>query len=118
MSQLLQEAGVEVKVHDPHYTEEEIMQISGLETFSYPDGMEEFDALLVVAGHREYRQADHNRLFQMLPNCRVILDNSGLWQDVDFASVGIEYHVAGDAQWLNSKGLGRPMMEETPIAAD
>ncbi|MFQ6028000.1 MAG: nucleotide sugar dehydrogenase [Dehalococcoidia bacterium] len=120
ISQYLKEAGVEVKVHDPHYTDEEVMQISGLETFDYPEGLEQFDAVLVVAGHREYRQADHNRLFEMMPNCRVILDNSGMWQDVDFASVGIEYHVAGDAQWLNSKGLGRKAMEETSpaVAAD
>jgi nucleotide sugar dehydrogenase len=117
ISQYLKERGVEVK--DPHYTDEEVMQISGLETFEYPDGLDQFDAVLVVAGHREYRQLDHNRLFAAMPNCRVVLDNSGMWEDVDFASAGIEYHVAGDAQWLNSKGMGRKASQDTtPVAAD
>ena len=120
ISQYLKEAGIEVKVNDPHYSAEEAMQISGLETFEFPEGLDQFDAVLVVAGHREYLQVDHNRLFQIMSNCRVVLDNSGMWHDVDFAGNGIEYHVAGDAQWLNSKGLGEKSMQEatSPVAAD
>jgi nucleotide sugar dehydrogenase len=120
ISQYLKEAGVEVKVNDPHYSDEEVMRIAGLETFRFPEGLEQFDAVLVVAGHREYRQADHNHLFNLMYNCRVVLDNCAMWQDVDFASAGIEYHVAGDAQWLNSKGLGHQAMVEpsAQVAAD
>lgn len=103
ISQALREASVEVKVHDPHYSAEEIMNIVGLETFEYPQGLEEFDLVLVVAGHREYRLADHSNLLRHLPRCRMVLDNPGMWVDVDFKTAGIEYHVAGDAQWLNGK---------------
>ena len=109
ISEFLLEAGVEVKVNDPHYTPEEIGQIAGLETFEYPEGLEQFDAVLVVAGHREYRLADHSALFEHLPNCQIILDNAGMWKDVDFLGHGIEYHVAGDAWWLN--GHKPPMVE-------
>lgn len=105
ISECLAEAGIEVKVNDPHYTREEVGKIAGLETFEYPQGLEEFDAVLVVAGHREYRLADHMDLFQHLPNCRIVLDNPGMWKDVDFRSVGIAYHVAGDAWWLNGHGV-------------
>jgi UDP-N-acetyl-D-mannosaminuronate dehydrogenase len=109
ISQFLLESGVEVKVNDPHYTREEVTRIVGLDNFEFPDGLEQFDAVLVVAGHREYRLADHTHLFQHLPNCKIILDSPGMWKDVDFSGTDIEYHVAGDAWWLNGRapaGIG------------
>ena len=33
-----------------------------------------------------------------LKNCRLILDNKGHWKDIDFEN--IEYHEAGDRNWL------------------
>ncbi len=77
------------------------MDIAGADTFDYPNGLGEFDTVLVVSGHREYRLADHRQLLSHLTHCRLILDNPGLWQDVDFDEAGIQYHVAGDAAWLN-----------------
>jgi nucleotide sugar dehydrogenase len=118
ISEFLLEAGVEVKVNDPHYTPAEVSKIAGLETFEFPEGLAQFDAVLVVAAHREYRLADHTHLFQHLPNCRVILDNSGMWKDVDFRSVGIEYHVAGDARWMNGHSPTKKQTQApTPLVA-
>lgn len=101
ISRHLCQAGARVKVHDPHYTDQEVLTITGLETFQYPKDLHQFDAVLVVAGHREYRLADHSQLLKHLTNCKLVLDNPGLWRDLDFHSAGIEYHVAGDAGWLN-----------------
>ena len=111
ISEFLLKAGVEVKVNDPHYTQEEVTRIVGLETFEFPEGLDQFDAVLVVAGHREYRLADHTHLFQHLPNCKIILDSPGMWKDVDFTGTDVEYHVAGDAWWLNGRApaaIGEP----------
>ena len=101
ISRYLQESGVEVKIHDPHYSAEEILNITGVETFRYPEGLQEFDTILVVAAHREYRLTDHVHLMGYLTGCRLVLDNPGMWQDVDFRQASIEYHVAGGASWLN-----------------
>ena len=118
ISQCLQEANIQVKVHDPHYSPEEIMEIVGLETFEYPQGLEEFDAVLVVAGHREYRVADHSQLLNRLTNCKLVLDNAGLWEEVDFHSAGIEFHLAGGAQWLgNSKTPAKKSPRMSQLAA-
>ena len=118
ISQILLENGLEVKVNDPHYSDQEVEKIVGLPTFNYPEGLEEFDAVLVVAAHREYRMADHTQLFQHLPNCRLILDNAGMWKDVDFRSAGIEYHVAGDARWMNGHSTARfPAQASSPLVA-
>ena len=118
ISRHLRESGLEVKVHDPHYSAAEIQDITGQETFQYPEGLEQFDTILVVAGHREYRLTDHAQLINLLTDCRLVLDNPGLWNDVDFQSAGIEYHVAGGASWLN--GVRRPTdatQETSPLVA-
>jgi nucleotide sugar dehydrogenase len=99
---ILRERGLEVKVHDPHYTAEEIRRIVGTETFEFPGGMGEFDAILVVAGHREYAAITHGDIMANMPNCRLVLDNAELWNTVDFARNGIEYHQAGDRNWLGT----------------
>ena len=117
ISQCLKELGVQVKVHDPHYTAQEVLDITGLETFQYPQGLNEFDAVLVVAAHREYRLTDHAQLIRNMTQCRLVLDNSGLWQDVDFHDSGIEYHVAGGASWLNGAAASVASKKSSPVVA-
>jgi nucleotide sugar dehydrogenase len=96
----LKEAGVEVEVNDPLYTAEEIFEICGAPSFGFPDDLERFDTVLVVSGHRQYRTEAGSALIQHLRNCKLILDNTGLWRDVKLAEHGIEYHLAGDVGWL------------------
>jgi len=96
----LKEKGIEVKVHDPYYQPEEIEQICGVGTFDFPAGLSEFDTILVVADHREYQSVPRSRILANLKNCRLILDNVGIWDGLDFGETTIEYHVAGTAGWL------------------
>jgi nucleotide sugar dehydrogenase len=96
----LREKGMEVKVHDPYYQPEEIERICGVETFRFPEDLGQFDTILVVADHREYQAIPRGQILPNLKNCRLILDNVGIWQSFDFSSSSIEYHVAGTANWL------------------
>ncbi len=96
----LSRLGISVKVNDPYYTDEEIKSVSGVGSFDFPDGLSEFDAVLIVADHQHYRFTPHNSILKSLGSCRIILDNTEIWKDIDFSSRGIEYHVAGDAGWL------------------
>ncbi|MEM5810505.1 MAG: UDP binding domain-containing protein, partial [Candidatus Aenigmatarchaeota archaeon] len=98
---LLKERGVNVKVHDPYYTEEEIKKIVDVETFSYPEGLKEFDTILIVAGHLLYKSTPEKVLIENLKNCRLILDNlEKAWRRIDFSKYGIKYYVAGESGWL------------------
>jgi len=97
----LKEKGIEAKVHDPYYSENEIKQIVRAESFSFPEGMKEFDAIVVVAGHREYKAALESTILKCLVNCKLVLDNvEEAWKRIDFPKSGIEYHAAGDRDWL------------------
>jgi hypothetical protein len=99
--QRLRERKVEVKVHDPYYSKEEIEKITGVGAFEFPTGLKQFDAIIVTAGHRMYNAITEAALFENLRNCRLILDNvEETWRKFNFKQLGISYHVAGDAGWL------------------
>ncbi len=99
----LRDKGVKVKVHDPYYSEQEIMRIVGAETFKFPDGLREFDAVVIVAAHRAYKIVSESMILKNLGNCKLIVDNvEEAWGRVDFSSLGIDYHIAGDKGWLSS----------------
>jgi nucleotide sugar dehydrogenase len=102
----LRDAGISVAVNDPHYTPEEIHSICGVESFGFPDEMEDFDTIIVVAGHREYEAASHSEVIKALPNCHLVLDNAELWSDVDLEKYGIEYRLAGGPNWLGTMTKG------------
>ncbi len=96
----LKQKGIAVKVHDPYYTEAEIKQLCGAETFRFPDDLGQFDTILIVADHRDYQAISQHQVLSRLKNCRLILDNTGIWQGFGFARAGIEYHLAGTTNWL------------------
>jgi nucleotide sugar dehydrogenase len=101
ISKRLIERGVNVKMNDPYYTPEEIKRLTGAETFSFPDGLSEFECIVIVAGHRLYKAVPEAKLLGHLKNCKLVLDNlEETWRTFDWPSTGIEYHIAGDSNWL------------------
>jgi len=97
----LRERGVMVKVNDPYYTAEEIKKLTGVESFVFPQGLSEFECILIVAGHRLYRAISETQLRTYLTNCKMIIDNvEETWRDFDWKSSGIEYYIAGHSRWL------------------
>ena len=92
---------VAVKVNDPYYSRQELEKIVGVNSFQFPQGLKEFDTIVVTSGHRVYRSIPESTLIENLTNCRLILDNvEEVWRKFDFKQVGIEYYVTGDAGWL------------------
>lgn len=102
ITKLLREAGVEVKVHDPYYTAAEIKNITGCESISFPEGLKDFDTILLVSGHRKYTYTKTLDILKHLNNAKLILDNPGIWSDIVFPNT-IEYYDAGNAGWLENK---------------
>jgi UDP-N-acetyl-D-mannosaminuronate dehydrogenase len=93
---------VSVKINDPYYTREEIRRIAGVDSFSFPDGLSEFECVLIVAGHRAYRAVSENSLKPFLRNCKLIIDNlEETWKNFDWQPTGTKYLVAGDSDWLS-----------------
>jgi nucleotide sugar dehydrogenase len=97
----LRDNAVSVKIHDPYYSADEIRQIAEVESFAFPDDLREFDAVLLVTGHREYRVARPETVLESLVNCRLIVDNADIWSSFRLERLGVEYHVPGDPGWLS-----------------
>ncbi len=97
----LMEKGVRLKINDPYYSPEEIKKLTGTDSFEFPQGLSEFECILIVAGHRLYRAISESQLKSCLVNCKLIISNlEETWSDFDWESTGIEYHIAGDSNWL------------------
>jgi UDP-N-acetyl-D-mannosaminuronate dehydrogenase len=90
-----------VKINDPYYTADEIKKLTGADNFEFPDGLSEFDCILIVAGHRLYKAIPEAKLLAHLKKCKLILDNlEETWRTFDWHSTGIKYHISGDSNWL------------------
>jgi nucleotide sugar dehydrogenase len=101
ISKHLAQQGVRVKVNDPYYTGDEIKKLAGVESFIFPEGLAEFDCILIVAAHRIYKALSESKLKSHLKNCTLIVDNvEEAWRNFDWQSSGIKYFVAGDPNWL------------------
>ena len=97
----LVEKGVTVRINDPYYTSEEVKELTGIDCFSFPEGLSEFDCILIVAGHRVYRAISEAQIKKNLTNCRLIIDNiEEVWRGFDWKSTDVQYFVAGDSHWL------------------
>jgi nucleotide sugar dehydrogenase len=110
---ILKENGIEVQVNDPHYTPEEFKRLCGedVKTFEFPSDLKEFDTVLIVAAHREYEAVSHSDVLKGLENAKLVLDNVGLWSEIGINDHGIEYHVAGDQNWLGTEGGHGPSFD-------
>lgn len=89
----LKRKGFTVKVTDPHFTDEEIESITGCDPFSYPDGLDQFDCILITAAHRDFLYPDYGVIMEKLSSCKIILDNTTLFSAIPF---GEKYHQVGD----------------------
>ncbi len=104
MSKRLMDRGLHVKINDPYYTADEIKKITGADTYSFPEGLSEFDCIVIVAGHRLYRAVPESQLKQYLGKCKLIMDNlEETWKNFSWPSTGPKYLIAGDRNWLNKK---------------
>ena len=102
LARRLRERGLTVKVNDPYYTTDEIRRITETESFQFPEGLAEFECVLIVAGHRLYKALPEIDLKHHLKNCKLVIDNlEETWKHVDWSSTGTKYFVAGDSNWLS-----------------
>jgi len=99
IAKILKEKGIDVKVNDPYHNEEEIKNLTGCESINFPEGLSDRDTILIISPHMKYKHTSTQKILENLNNTKLIIDNMGIWNDIKF-SEKIEYHEAGDANWL------------------
>ncbi|KAG5744149.1 hypothetical protein H9Q69_012675 [Fusarium xylarioides] len=96
--------GVDVGVHDPYYTKEELCAITGGTAFGFPNDLGGFQFVYVGANHEAYTKKTSTILSHLIPG-QVILDNQGIWEAIadDARSLGISYRRVGGPNWTTTK---------------
>jgi len=83
----LDEVGIRYAVHDPLYTCEEMTDFN-FPVVDYPDGLNDFDMVLIVADHDLYK---HTR-----PDFKgIVVDQTGVWQK--WKKQFSHYHLLGES---------------------
>jgi len=95
----LKKHAVNVELFDPYFSNEEIKKLVNIESFNYPSDLNKFDAIVVSVDHDEFKETGNIK--ENLKNCKYILDNLGIWNDLNLSKLGIEYHISGDKNWIN-----------------
>lgn len=99
ISRYVRKNGIAAQIFDPLYTAQEIKKITGLGTFKFPAGLDNFEALLLVCDHEIFSKPSIKKMVPRLKNVKLILDNMGVWQDIKF-NPRIKYKLAGSDNWL------------------
>lgn len=80
-----------LRLHDPYYTADDIDDICGVATLSFPEDLSSCDGIVLVTGHSPYRSAP---VEEWVRPGTVVVDNFGVWRDRNFAP-GVRYHEIG-----------------------
>jgi UDP-N-acetyl-D-mannosaminuronate dehydrogenase len=80
-----------LRVHDPYYSPEEIEDLTGVASASFPECLGDVDGIVLVTAHTPYMQPG---IEQHVQPGTVIVDNFGAWRDRPFAQ-GVRYHEVG-----------------------
>ena len=89
---------ISVKLFDPYYSPSEIKKIAGVNSFKYPQGLSNFDCVVISIDHKEFKK--NNKLIaKHLSNCKYILDNMKVWENIKIPHKTI-YKISGDKNWI------------------
>ena len=91
---------VKVKVCDPQFKPREIKKISGAESFTFPDELNKFDCLVIAVDHKQFK-IKREKLIKLTKKNKYILDNYGIWENLNLNSEKMRYIVSGNKGWLN-----------------
>ena len=92
---LFKEKGVEVKINDLMFNEEELYGITHEYSALFPDDVSKFEAILLLTNHNVYKRLNYTKLKEQLTNTRIIVDTCQVWSHYDLKNQGFPYFVLG-----------------------
>jgi nucleotide sugar dehydrogenase len=85
-----------VKIFDPYFSSTEIKNILGVKTFKFPQGLKQFDCIIIAVDHKQFK-ISKLKLQKNLKNCKFIVDHDGAWKNYKLSN---NYHLSGDKGWI------------------
>jgi len=99
LAESLVEDGLEVHIHDPYFTPQEIGELLPGAVFD-PDieGVAGIECVVLMTAHRAFRRLTQEDLDRLgVSSARLVIDNPGLWKNFSFSRDTL-YHVPGDGK--------------------
>lgn len=90
-----------LRLHDPYYSADDIEDICGVTTLSFPGDLHDCDGIILVTAHSEYKTAPVEKFVR--PGT-VVVDNFGTWQSRNFEA-GVRYHEVGRPRVEDSRNI-------------
>jgi UDP-N-acetyl-D-mannosaminuronate dehydrogenase len=99
LAEKLIKEGMNVLVHDPYFTAEEIVKlISGASYSDLTKQTSKNDCIVLMSDHRAYSFLNQTDLDQMgATSTKLVIDNIGLWKEYRFSKHTV-YHIPGDGK--------------------
>ena len=94
----LKKNNIKVKLFDPFYNSNEIKKKTGLKTFKFPQGLKNFDCIVVSVDHGYFKKK-FKLTKKYIKGCKYILDNMGVWKNLKLPE-NIEYKISGERNWI------------------
>ncbi|NHI92305.1 MAG: nucleotide sugar dehydrogenase [Candidatus Lokiarchaeota archaeon] len=93
---------IELAVYDHYYSDNELKKITKIPIFKYPEDLILFDCIIITPDHRLFSQISESDIKNYLKNCKIIIDNAGVWSKwMDlFKEIKIRYIQIGSKNWL------------------
>lgn len=89
-----------IKCFDPFYTAAETKELTGCDTFLFPEELSDFEAVVICSGHMRFRGITSDIALEKMQNCRLILDNMGVWEDFKWTKANsMSYRRVGLPGW-------------------
>lgn len=102
-----------LRLHDPYYSAEEIEDLCGVASLTFPDDLSSCDGIVLVTGHSDYRREHIDRHIRA---GTVIVDNFGIWRERNLPP-GVRYYEIGRPQDVDSRlGVSFPEPAATESA--
>ena len=89
---------VSVNLFDPYYSSKEINQITGVNSFKYPQDLKKFECIVLSVDHDFFKKKFSNTK-KFLNNSKFVLDNMGVWKDFRMPK-NIKYKISGEENWI------------------
>ena len=89
---------IKVELFDPFYSSKEIKQKTGLKTFKFPQGLKNFECIVLSVDHSHFKK-EFELTKKYIVGCKYILDNMGVWKKLKLPKQ-IEYKISGEKNWI------------------
>lgn len=81
---------INVKLNDPKVSKDDYKELSDVSFFKFPNGLGEFDMIILASDNDEYSSISWNNLKKFIKS-KIIIDTTGIWSKFPWSKINTKY---------------------------